>query len=262
MAETPPVTTPVKTEQAPEVKAPEAPNGNTATPATPSETTEAPAENTATTGAEGTEAEGTATPEENKTEEPKVEEKPAEKAPEPAKAIEKKDNSAHGGSHGSDEHAFTVENMWKASSGPVRIVLGTLLFMLVAACGIGLERLVTLMTAKAQSRKVAGAVGPLLLEGKTKEALQACRSEETKKSYLGRQLNAGLTEFAVREDHYGIDAVERAIDKHSIVEIASLRKGLNVLATVGSTAPFVGLVGTILVSSMHSHKLVLKVVLT
>ena len=34
LAETPPVTTPVKTEQAPEVKAPEAPNGNTATPAT------------------------------------------------------------------------------------------------------------------------------------------------------------------------------------------------------------------------------------
>ena len=61
LAETPPVTTPVKTEQAPEVKAPEAPNGNTATPATPSETTEAPAENTATTGAEGTEAEGTTT---------------------------------------------------------------------------------------------------------------------------------------------------------------------------------------------------------
>ena len=135
--------------------------------------------------------------------------------------------------------------------------------MLVAACGIGLERLVTLMTAKVlQSRKVAGAVGPLLLEGKTKKVYRLVESEETKKSYLGRQLNAGLTGFAVREDHYGIDAVERAIDKHSIVEIASLRKGLNVLATVGSTAPFVGLVGTIFGIINAFSQLVLKVVLT
>ena len=78
-----------------------------------------------------------------------------------------------------------------------------------------------------------------------KEALDVCSREDMKKSYLGHLLSAGLIEFESREDQHGIDAVERAIEKNAITETASLNKGLNILATVGSTAPFVGLVGTI-----------------
>ena len=178
---------------------------------------------------------------EETTENTEVLEKVPETQPEPKKAIEKEESPE-------PEHAagsFTVDQMWSASSGPVKIVLGTLLFMLVVAIGVGFERMLTLMTAKSQSRKIASTVGPLLLESKMKEALQACKSDEVKKSYLAHQLEAALTEFTAREDTYGIDAVERALDKHIIVESAGLRKGLNILATVGSTAPFVGLVGTI-----------------
>ena len=148
-------------------------------------------------------------------------------------------------SHSDAASHFTVEAMWNQSSGPVRAVLGTLLFMLVAAMGVGLERLITLQSARSQSRKVASEVGSLLKDGKMKDAIQVCGREDLSKSYLGHQLSAGLTEFAAREDHYGIEAVERALEKHAIVETASLNKGLNILATVGSTAPFVGLVGTI-----------------
>lgn len=140
---------------------------------------------------------------------------------------------------------FTIEAMWTQSSQPVRMVIGTLLFMLVLAIGVGMERLITLTMARSQSRKIAGAVSPLLKDGKTKEALTACKQDNVQKSYLAHLLAAGLTEFAEREDTYGIEAVERAIEKNAIVENASLHKGLNILATVGSTAPFVGLVGTI-----------------
>ena len=160
---------------------------------------------------------------------PVVEDKPAPKT-------EVKEDA---GSH------FTVQAMWEQSSQPVRIVIGTLLFMLILAIGVGMERLVTLTMARSQSRKIAGAVSPLLKEGKTKEALTACKQDNVQKSYLAHLLAAGLTEFAEREDSYGIEAVERAIEKNAIVENASLHKGLNILATVGSTAPFVGLVGTI-----------------
>lgn len=179
-----------------------------------------------------------ATPENTEAAE-KAPETTTEKQPEPKKAIEKEEKPAHAAG------SFTVDQMWGQSSGPVKIVLGTLLFMLVVAIGVGFERLLTLMTARSQSRKIASTVGPLLLESKMKEALLACQSEEVKKSYLAHQLEAGLAEFSIRENTYGIDAVERALDKHMIVESAGLRKGLNILATVGSTAPFVGLVGTI-----------------
>lgn len=160
---------------------------------------------------------------------------------EPAAAPEAVDDG-HGGGHAG---SFTVEEMWNQSSGPVRAVLGTLLFMLVAAMGVGLERLITLGSARSQSRKLAAEVGALLVDGKMKDALAVCAREDMSKSYLGHLLSAGLKEFESREDEYGIDAVERAIEKNAITETASLNKGLNILATVGSTAPFVGLVGTI-----------------
>ena len=160
---------------------------------------------------------------------------------EPAAAPEANEGGHSGGHAGS----FTVEEMWNQSSGPVRAVLGTLLFMLVAAMGVGLERLITLGSARSQSRKLAAEVGALLVNGKMTDALAVCAREDMSKSYLGHLLSAGLKEFESREDHYGIEAVERAIEKNAITETASLNKGLNILATVGSTAPFVGLVGTI-----------------
>jgi biopolymer transport protein ExbB/biopolymer transport protein TolQ len=42
-----------------------------------------------------------------------------------------------------------------------------------------------------------------------------------------------------------INSAERAIERNMLVEIVSLKRGLAVLATVGSTSPFVGLLGTV-----------------
>ena len=62
---------------------------------------------------------------------------------------------------------------------------------MVAAMGVGLERLITLSSARSQSRKLAGEVGTLLNEGKMKEALTVCAREDMSKSYLGHLLSAG-----------------------------------------------------------------------
>ena len=240
--ETPAAENGATTPAAAEPATPSTPAEGTASPATPAEgTPENDAETTTgdgeaaegSTEAAGTDAEqangeGTATAQEPVQQEPVKEEPVAE-------------DSGHSG-HSSQ---FTVEEMWNQSSGPVRAVLGTLLFMMVAAMGVGLERLITLGSARSQSRKLAGEVSTLLNDGKIKEALEVCAREDMSKSYLGHLLSAGLKEFESREDEYGIDAVERAIEKNAITETASLNKGLNILATVGSTAPFVGLVGTI-----------------
>ena len=201
---------------------------------TTNSTNAAPAEGAEPTDGIAAPADGTATTQEPVKQEPVVQE--------PAKSEPVAEESGHDGGHSGQ---FTVEEMWSQSSGPVRIVLGTLLFMLVAAMGVGLERLITLGSARSQSRKLAGEVGTLLKDGKMKEALTVCSREDLSKSYLGHLLSAGLKEFESREDEYGIDAVERAIEKNAITETAALNKGLNILATVGSTAPFVGLVGTI-----------------
>ncbi|MHB0948431.1 MAG: MotA/TolQ/ExbB proton channel family protein, partial [Gemmatimonadaceae bacterium] len=41
-----------------------------------------------------------------------------------------------------------------------------------------------------------------------------------------------------------INSTERAIERNMLIEVTSLKRGLAVLATVGATAPFVGLLGT------------------
>jgi biopolymer transport protein ExbB/TolQ len=143
------------------------------------------------------------------------------------------------------EDHFTIEKMWEASGVPVKIVLVFLLVMLLACCAVAGERLWMLSAAKRQSQELGFRVAKALKDNNTQAAIEIANSPKYSKSYLGRLLQGGLKEFSARPDENGIEAVERALEKNSIGENESLRKGLTILATTGATAPFVGLVGTI-----------------
>ena len=66
---------------------------------------------------------------------------------------------------------------------------------------------------------------------------------------LAQVLAGGLHEFINHEDQKNdfdlITACTRALERASAITSADLRRGLAVLATVGATAPFVGLLGTV-----------------
>ena len=128
---------------------------------------------------------------------------------------------------------------------PVRIVMFTILIMAIGSIFVAIERSWSLYTARKQSRLLAAEIGPMMAKADTKSALQAANETRFKRSYLAHMVTAGLTEFNARPDMYGIAAVERALERVSIAEVSDLNKGMNILATTGSTSPFVGLVGTI-----------------
>lgn len=140
---------------------------------------------------------------------------------------------------------FTVQELWESTGLPVRVVIAIMAVMAIWCVYIAVERLITLQRGRGQSRRLAEAVGAQFVRNDSRGALNAAKDQQFKASYLGHMLVAGLTEFAARPDRHGIEAVERAIERTSITEGAELRKGLNILATTGATAPFVGLVGTI-----------------
>ena len=140
---------------------------------------------------------------------------------------------------------FTPQELWAATGTPVRIVLATMMIMAIWCIYVAIERTMALNKAKKQSRALAEAVAPTLGKADADGALAICQQDEFAMSYLGHMLVAGLKEFAGRGDKYGIEAAERALDRVSVTETQSLRKGMNMLATTGATAPFVGLVGTI-----------------
>ena len=142
--------------------------------------------------------------------------------------------------------SFTPQQLWASTGWPVRFVILVMIVMAIGCVYVAIERTIRLQKARAQSRDLAEKVSPALLAGDSATALQIASREEYKESYFAALLTGGLKEFSARPDSYGIGSVERALERVQISESERLRKGLNILATTGSTAPFVGLVGTIL----------------
>ncbi len=141
--------------------------------------------------------------------------------------------------------SFSFEEIW-ASMGIVALtVIVTLFIMSIASVYVAIERLITFTKARAQSRTLASAIGEHLATRDTAAALALTESEEYRHSYLGHLLKAGLKELTQRFDGHGRDAASRAMERAALREALDLKKGTGILATVGSTAPFVGLVGTV-----------------
>lgn len=139
---------------------------------------------------------------------------------------------------------FTLAEIWEHSGFLARSVIITLLGMMVGSMLIAIERLIAFRTATNQSRTLAAKVAPHLMEGDIDAALQMAQHEDYKSAYLGSMIRAGLVELQARMDHHGVHNAHRAVTKAIGIELAKLRRGMPILATTGSTAPFVGLFGT------------------
>jgi biopolymer transport protein ExbB/TolQ len=139
---------------------------------------------------------------------------------------------------------FTLSEMWEHAGGIARGVIITLVFMMLVTLWVTIERFLAFRSARAQSMALAASVVGPLKNNDIDAALKVAKSEDYKASYLGGLLRAGLGEMALRQDHTGVENAERAITKAAAEEIAKIKRGMPILATVGSTAPFVGLLGT------------------
>lgn len=137
-----------------------------------------------------------------------------------------------------------IRNMGKVALGVVFV----LLIMSIWSIAIMVERYLTFSSAKNQSREFAPKVANALKTGKIDEAIGL--SDKFKKSHLAMVVNAGLQEFRAHQlsnDLSGeiVDASKRALQRATAIKISEFKRGLSGLATIGSTAPFVGLFGTV-----------------
>lgn len=140
---------------------------------------------------------------------------------------------------------LTPQHLWISMGGPAKGVFLVLILMLFACVYVAIERTILYTRARAQSRALGEAVSGPLSQGNMEASLKIVKDEAYKLSYLGVILRAGLEEYAKEPSQYGLRALQRAVEIKSPIEVANLRTGMNILATTGSTAPFVGLVGTI-----------------
>lgn len=141
--------------------------------------------------------------------------------------------------------SFDLQHIWEASTPQTLTILAMLFIMGILALYVFIERWVSLGKATNQSKELAAALAKPFESGDVAAGAKLCKEERFKAAYLGHLMGAALGELATRFDRPGVDAAERALSRAHTQEGLELRKGMNILATIGSTAPFVGLVGTI-----------------
>jgi biopolymer transport protein ExbB/biopolymer transport protein TolQ len=146
-------------------------------------------------------------------------------------------------------HAMDLGTMF-ASMGPIpKAVVFVLLFMSIYSIAVGVERIIVYAKAKKQSNILLRLIGKLWQEGKIEESMKVSSDKKFKNSHLAKVLVAGLNELEFQEDEKApyaekVESAKRAIDRATIKGLVEYRRGLNGLATIGSTGPFVGLFGT------------------
>jgi len=148
-----------------------------------------------------------------------------------------------------EEMHFDLLTMWNHMGWPARTIAIILLIMSAWSIGVMIDRWIAFGAARKQSRKFAPMVAGALREGQLDEAIRM--AERNKKSHLARVVTSGLREF--RRDGESteipgekIEATKRALDRAEAIVHVELERGLSGLATIGSTAPFVGLLGTVI----------------
>jgi biopolymer transport protein ExbB/biopolymer transport protein TolQ len=134
-------------------------------------------------------------------------------------------------------------------TGAVAVIL---VLMSIWSVYVTIERLLTYARARKQSLEFAKKLTPLLAKDQPAEAIELSR--KYKGSHLARVTRAGLIEFlydqtttpASVQGHDVIEAAKRAIEREALVVYSDLKKGVGGLATIATTAPFIGLFGTVI----------------
>src|ERR1019366_6376115 len=143
---------------------------------------------------------------------------------------------------------WDFRHLWEQMGLLAKMVVILMFIMSAWSIGVMIDRLMAYSAARKQSRAFAPAVAGALREGKLDEAIKI--ADRYKKSHLAKVVVAGLQEF---QAHQGsseisgeeIDASRRALERSEAIVHAELKRGVSALATIGSTAPFVGLFGTV-----------------
>ncbi len=132
-----------------------------------------------------------------------------------------------------------TDRLFSVAQGGAEATLWLLLILSVVSIGLILERWLTLRAVVSQSNKN---------RARMKDALQSYNLSELEEmakdrdSLEGRALSYGLRH--VKES--GTEGLGEIFNSFALLERPALERSLNFLATIGSNAPFIGLLGTVL----------------
>ena len=142
-------------------------------------------------------------------------------------------------------HSFL--DIWNSMGYLAKGVVVFLILMSIYSLAIFIERLMYYRASKKQSIDYLPIATKALREGNYAAAVEAAKRYN--KSHLAKVLAAGLQQFLFEKEdqpaHDAVESVRLAVERAAALTTAEMKRGIGGLATIGSTAPFVGLFGTV-----------------
>jgi len=139
---------------------------------------------------------------------------------------------------------FSVSELWSSIGIFAKTILCVMVLMSLSSVYVTCERLVVFIRSRKASRLYAEKM-EMAFEGGLLESAGGAQDV----GHLGRVIEAGIKAYQTSPDtneEFTLDTVARALERQAQREVQELRRGQGVLATISSTAPFVGLLGTVM----------------
>jgi len=145
---------------------------------------------------------------------------------------------------------FGLLEMWAAMGAVAKTVAIILIGLSVITIYMFIERLLVFSRSKKKSREVAEKLAGLLKSGNLKDALALSTKKDYKGSHLARVTAAGIQSIVEGKDaklsmEEQLETAARGGERAKTLFNQELRRGLSILATIATSAPFIGLFGTI-----------------
>ncbi len=138
--------------------------------------------------------------------------------------------------------------IWNSMGHVGHAVLTFLLLMSIYSIAVMIDRWLQFRKAREQSLQFVMAVKESLDAGKLDVVVEESRKRP--KSHIGRIYAAAITDFqhyrSTKTVEAGFeDTIQRAMEREAVLVGQEFKRGLSGLASIGATAPFVGLFGTV-----------------
>jgi biopolymer transport protein ExbB len=145
--------------------------------------------------------------------------------------------------------SFNLSHIW-THMGPLSRGIAFVLFMMaVSFIGVTIERLIAFSRSAKESRLFAVQAGKLLEDSKVDELIPL--ADKFKSSSLARLFGPIIRRYIHAFEDLGdgglspVQLARNEAERRKEAVGEELRRGMNVVATVGSISPFVGLLGTV-----------------
>lgn len=130
-----------------------------------------------------------------------------------------------------------------------KAVLLILFGLSIYSIAVMIEKFRNYRGARSESLEFLPQFVKLVKDGKLMDAVETAR--KYRRSHLAKVLVAGLLEYTndeavISSSQSLVAACGRALERATALTTAEMKKGLGGLATIGSTAPFIGLFGTVI----------------